>query len=301
MGHRSLSHERDEGREGFSEIEGGCMPTRRFRLNKAERRAAAQKLYAQGLISKIPDWLRVSLVLDIRIDPMASEVAELPSGQVYYALWVELVARQAGLILVDCRITTSWDDQIVLASDEANRFCSPGGPAYSSDGALNGRIENALRFRRRGDLVRGTIFAWGLRPIPNAYRSDALVPFELTFTDSLGNEFAKQGTLRVNRWRTRKAPIPKESLYAGVVTDSESISDRQRRAYLEVCAEKLANSPNRIRIASVTYRSSATANIGRKLPNSRPLSDQQVNGAEGGPTAERKNATVQDRGPINKG
>lgn len=217
------------------------MPSRRFRLNKTEQRAAARKLLARGLISRIPTWLESPPVLDIRIDPMASEVVELPSGQVYFAVWVELVAREAGVNLVHSSITTRWDDQIVLGSDEVNAFCGSGGPAYSHEAALNARIERVLRFRRRGDLVRGTLFFWGLRPIPDACRSDALVRCELTFTDSLGNEFAKRGKLRVNRWRRPRMPIPKESLYAGVVPDSESIRDRQRRAYLEVRAKELAD------------------------------------------------------------
>jgi hypothetical protein len=92
--------------------------------------------------------------------------------------------------------------------------------------------------------------------------------------------------------------IPKETLYAGVVTDS--ISDRQRRAYLEVCAKKLANSresdPDRERDLQIKRNRQYQSKLA-ELPST---SDQQVKGAEGGSREERKDATVQDRGSINK-
>src|SRR5713101_5417835 len=76
---------------------------------------------------------------------------------VVYAIWVQLVARQSGLTLVHCAITTSWDDQIILASDEVSSLCRPGCLDYSPDEVLNERIESYLLFHSRGHLVKGTI------------------------------------------------------------------------------------------------------------------------------------------------
>jgi hypothetical protein len=251
------------------------MPIKKFRLSRAEQaeyRAAAQQLRAQGLIPKISEWLESSPPLDILTRDMSSVVSELPSGTVYYAIWVQLVARQAGLILVDCQITTSWDDQIILGSDEVNFLCSPGGPAYSSDGVLNERIENSLRFHRCGDMVRGTIFFWGLRPIPDAYRTNAIVPFEMTFTDSLGNQLATEGAVHVNRRResTQKMQRRKHTLFDDTGMDYESISEKSRRAYLLTLAEEKTRASggndvkprlNRIRTASGTCERSGQKSL----------------------------------------
>lgn len=222
---------------------GGKMPIKKIRLSKAdlsECRPAAQQLLEWGLISKMPKWLEIPPALDIHIDPMASVAAELPSGQVCYAIRVELVAREAG-VMVDCRITTTWDDQIILGSDEISDFCRPSGPVDSLEDALNRRIENALRFRRRGDLIRGTIFFWGSRPIPSHLRTDAIVPFKLTFMDSLGNEFPAKGTLYLSRRHMQKKAIQKQSIFEGPVPDQVSIGERQRRAYCESVDKERAN------------------------------------------------------------
>jgi hypothetical protein len=210
------------------------MPIRKSRLTRTEQieyRSAAQQLQAQGLIAKPPEWLEGSPPLEILTSSATSNVSELPTGTVYFTIWVQLVARQSALILEDCRIMTSWDDQIILGSDEVNSYCSPGGPVYVSGEVLNGRIENALRFRRCGDLVRGSVFFWGLRPIPDAVRTDAIVPFQLAFVDSLGNWLATDGTLHVNRRRksTREVQSPERGLFSGVYV--ESFEERRRREY----------------------------------------------------------------------
>jgi len=217
------------------------MPHRKARLTRTEQieyRSAAQQLHAQGLIAKLPEWLESTPSVDIQINHMTSEVSELPSGQAYYAVWVHLVARQPGLILEDCRITTSWDDQIVLASDEAKSLCGPEGAVYMPHGVLNEALENALRFHRRGDLVRGTILAWGLRRIPDVYRTDSTVPLELTFTDSLGIPFAVQGAAHVTRCpeSTKGMRRPKESLFDGIC--QPTIAEIARIAYLSALAEE---------------------------------------------------------------
>jgi hypothetical protein len=211
------------------------MPTKRTRLTIAEQthyRANAQQLLARGLISHIPESLKAPPVLDILLDELASEVSETLSGQSFYAVWVQLVARQAGLILANVRITTRWDGEICLASDEVEVLCGPRGPVNALDGVLNERIENGIRFRCRGDMVRGTILAWGLRPIPDAYCTDAMVPFELTLIDSLGNQLGGEGALRVNRLRKSEQKIQgaKETLFDGA--PYESIGEKTRRNYI---------------------------------------------------------------------
>ena len=57
---------------------------------------------------------------------LGSLVSESSHGGVHYAVWVRLVARYACRLL-GCRITTRWDDQIVLNSfDERASLCKLG-------------------------------------------------------------------------------------------------------------------------------------------------------------------------------
>jgi len=206
------------------------MPTEKIRLSRSEQadhRTAVQQLQEWGLIPKTPDQLKSSAALDIRVNPMASQVIELPTGTPYYAIWVELVARQAGLILAYCRITTKWDDQIMLASDEVKRRI-PGAPFYPPEQLLNERLEDGLRFRHRGDTVRGMIIAWGVKRIPDVYRDDSIVPFELAFTDSLGNQSSTRAALQVSRRREpeKKMQRAKEDLFGRL--RGETMKEKER-------------------------------------------------------------------------
>jgi hypothetical protein len=206
------------------------MPIKKNRLNRSEQvehRAAVEQLQAWGLISKTPDRLDGSSALDIRVDHMASKISETRCGTPYYAIWVELVAKQANLILVHCQVTTSWDDQIILGSDEVKSLIGPRGLVYAREGTLNERIENGLRFHSCGDLVRGTIFAWGVRPIPAAYSTGSIVPFQLTFTDSLGNSLVGHGAGHVTRRRKSAEGMRiKKDLFDGVLDNTAGERDR---------------------------------------------------------------------------
>jgi len=125
-----------------------------------------------------------------------------------------------------------------LASDEAKSLCGPEGAVYMPHGVLNEALENALRFHRRGDLVRGTILAWGLRRIPDVYPTDSTMPLELTFTDSLGIPFAVQGAAHVTRCpeSTKGRQRPKDGLFDGIY--QPTIAETARIAYLSALAEE---------------------------------------------------------------
>jgi hypothetical protein len=214
------------------------LPIRKSRLSRSERaehRAAAEQLESWGLIQKTPE-LPGSSALDIHVNGMASQVSEFPSGTVYYAISVEMIARLASLILVYCEITTRWDNGIIVGSDEVKSLCAPEGPVAVPDGILNGRIENGLRFHHCGDLVRGTIFAWGLKPIPDRYHMDAIVSLRLTFTTSLGEQFATRATAHVTRCPKEKVEGPERDIFYGV--REETVGERERRAWREMLVEE---------------------------------------------------------------
>ena len=54
-------------------------------------------------------------------------------------------------------------------------------------------------FHYRGQMVDGVILASGLEPVPDEYRTGAIVPFQLTFTDSLEHEIGVGAELYVDR------------------------------------------------------------------------------------------------------
>ena len=99
------------------------MPTRKLRLNRAEQARyliALRQLQAAGLDFEIPEeLLENSRAVDITVaGGPASSVFDSSRGT-FYAIWVRLVAERPDT-LMDCRMSTDWDDHIVLRSfDEA--------------------------------------------------------------------------------------------------------------------------------------------------------------------------------------
>ena len=186
------------------------MPTRKVHLNTAETAnyfAAAKELQMVGLDLNIPrEWSQQSRLLDVAVaGGPASGAFDLPNGGVGYAIYLRLVARRSRLILQDFEITTQWDDRISLLSvDECGPVCKLGWLPYSRKEVLNQRIQTSLRFHYRGHMIEGTILAMGLKPIPEAYRTGAHVPFQLTFTDSLGHEVNVEAELYYERTTKRK-------------------------------------------------------------------------------------------------
>src|ERR1700675_1959247 len=116
------------------------MPIRKPRLSWAEeatRLACLRQLQAEGLDVEIPeDWRVRNRPLDIIIaSPAECTVRESRTGGIYYAALVRLVARSA-LILTDCDMNTSWDDQIVLESFR-DPVCMLGSEEYWQRDVLN--------------------------------------------------------------------------------------------------------------------------------------------------------------------
>lgn len=166
-----------------------------------------RQLHASGI--DIPDGLlEDSRALDITVGQgPASSVFDSSRG-IFYAVWVRLVAEQPCTVL-GCRMRTDWDDHIVLRSfDEERRVCMLGSLSFTREEVLNHRIENVLRFERRGDWFEGMILANGLRPIPEKYLDGASVPFQLIFEDVFGEEIIYTAKLFVAR--TQREWLPEQ-------------------------------------------------------------------------------------------
>jgi len=184
------------------------MAFRRHNLTKrgiAKHLQRLEQLRKSGVDVQIPpEWRENSRILDIVVaPPLVSQVWNLPTGTVCYAVWTSLLASQSGLTLLGCKISTRWDDQIVLASfDQQKQEVDFGRHFFRQREMLNQRIENYLRLDP-GQLIEGWLLATGLRPIPPEYRSGAIVPFELTFCDQFDREFKVEAGLSVLRTAKR--------------------------------------------------------------------------------------------------
>jgi hypothetical protein len=210
----------------------GAMPNRKLRLNRAEQARhliSARALYAAGVDIEISEeLLENSRALDITVArSLASSVFDSSRGT-FYAIGVRLVAERPDTLL-DCRVSTDWDDPIVLRSfDEERPVCRLGPLSYSRAEVLNQRIENGLRFDRRGDWFEGVILADGLRPIPEKYLDGAIVPFQLTFEDVFGEEIIETATLSVARTGKQR---PAEQRGTGLYGPSSSSESRRLAAH----------------------------------------------------------------------
>ena len=187
------------------------MPIRRLRLSRleeAEQLVYLQQLRAEGHDVEIPeDWPERADDLDIEVAPSWENMLyDARSGGVaYYAIQLRMMARRSGVILLDCDITTDWDDQILLSNiDEQNSLCKLGGLDFERRDVLNSRLENHLRFHDLGEMVEGWLLASGLRPIPQQYRYGAIVPCRLTFRTQFQHEIGVRAYLSVLRAGTQK-------------------------------------------------------------------------------------------------
>ena len=105
--------------------------------------------------------------LDITVvGGLVSLIFNLPSGLAGYAIWLRVVARRSGLILLEqCEVTTEFDDQIELECfDLGGPICQLGQCKHPKSEVLNDRFP--LKFHRRGHRTEGVILATGLKPIP---------------------------------------------------------------------------------------------------------------------------------------
>ncbi len=200
------------------------MGNRKRVLNRAEQAQdlnTLRQLQAEGVNCVTPEKLLTSF-LDITVaGGPANSVFEGSKGM-FYAIWVRLVAKRAGTLL-DCRIRTDWDDHIVVKSfDDERPLCKIGSLDYSRAEVLNHRIQNGLRFERRGDWFEGMILANGLRPIPEKYRDGAIVPFQLTFEDEFGEEISQTAKLSVARTEKQRPTEQRGTGLYGRRSSSES-------------------------------------------------------------------------------
>jgi hypothetical protein len=175
--------------------------------------------------------------LDIRIaGSVATFVFELTAARAGYVISVRLVGRAPGAIL-DCRLTTSWDDDIVLASfsDDGDSMCRLGHLQYPRRQVLNPRIANSMRFAP-GKMIEGVIMATGANPIPEAYRHGLIVPIQLAFLDQNQNEIQENADLFVDRlYKLKSKSMPRRSgLYDRgtiVPTGAEVINHNQQNEF----------------------------------------------------------------------
>jgi hypothetical protein len=212
------------------------MPTRKPHLNRAEQSQhliTLRQLQAPGV--EIPDdLLENSRALNITVARGPASWVFDSSRGTFYAISVRLVAEQP-CTLSGCRMRTDWDDHIVLRSfEEERQVCRLGPLSFAREEVLNQRIENALRFDRRGDWFEGMILANGLRPIPEKYLDGASVPFQLIFEDVSGEEIREAANLLVTRTHGEILPEQQEPGY----TVRAEVPNQGGWPHREACTEQ---------------------------------------------------------------
>ena len=188
------------------------MPTSKQRLTKSKiagHLARAERMRAAGVNIPIReewrDHARGLAALDVAVaGGCATFVFDLATGRDGYVVSVRLVGRGLGAVL-DCRLTTSWDDHIVLSNfpEDGNSMCRLGLLQYPRHQVLNQRIANTMRFAP-GQVIEGVILATGANPIPAVYRHGQIVPVTLVFLDQNENEIHENAELFVDRLSKRK-------------------------------------------------------------------------------------------------
>ena len=127
------------------------MPVRKAKLTRQEEGAYLQclrKLQAEGVKLEIPtQLLRNSSPLSITVfQGFAALAFNTPTGLVSYAVGVRLVA-QRPVTLIECQITTPWDDEIVLESPAStSQVHKIGNQEYPTEKILNLRIAGGTPF-----------------------------------------------------------------------------------------------------------------------------------------------------------
>jgi hypothetical protein len=160
---------------------------------------------------------------------------DLTTARAGYVVSVRLVGQALGAVL-DCRLTTSWDDDIVLASfsDDGDSMCRLGHLQYPRCQVLNPRIANSMRFAP-GQMIEGVIMATGANPITEAYRHGLMVPIQLAFFDQ-NHEIRENAELFVDRlYKLKRKSMPRRSgLYDRgtiVPTGAEVINQNQQTEF----------------------------------------------------------------------
>ena len=109
----------------------------------------------------------------------------------------------SGIVLTDYELRTAFDSGITLENTLGD------GPAFNFVGQifprkqiLNERLEDGLRFHRRGQVVEGWLLWTGSVPLPPNPRDGAFTACQLTFWDSL--EWRIQAEAWLSFFRTTK-------------------------------------------------------------------------------------------------
>ena len=190
-------------------------------LNRSEmlsHLARAEKMVAAGVKIQIrEEWRESARALDKTLDiavggGLATFVFDLTAGRAGYVISVRLVGQALGTLL-DCQLTTSWDDYIVLASfdDGGDSMCRLGLVEYPRDQVLNLRIQNSLRLQP-GQMIEGVILATGVNPIPEAYGHGQIVPITLAFLNQNENQIRETADLFVDRlWKPKPKFAPRKT------------------------------------------------------------------------------------------
>jgi hypothetical protein len=221
------------------------MPVSKRRLTRPETAAhlaRAEKMLATGVNIQIrEEWRESARALDKTLDiavggGLATFVFDLTAGRAGYVISVRLVGQALGTVL-DCRLTTSWDEHIVLASEREDSMCRLGLLEYPRDQVLNLRIQNSLRFQR-GQMIEGVILATGVNPIPEAYRHGLIVPINVAFLDQNENQIRENGDLFVDRlWKPKNKFVPRNTgLFdrGRIVPTREPVTSQEDSSVLQV-------------------------------------------------------------------
>jgi hypothetical protein len=186
------------------------------RREKEEYFRWLQQMQAEGIDVEVPELrLQQPGPLDILIaGGPATGIFDLPGGGAAFVIWVRLVAGRPVTVL-DCAMTTAWDDQIVLQGffDERTPLWRLGHVAFPRSQVLNMRIMDSLHLGYH-KMVEGVILFTGLKPMPESFHHGMIAPFTLVLVDQNENEVRVQAELFVDRtWQhERKVVHPKSSL-----------------------------------------------------------------------------------------
>jgi hypothetical protein len=182
------------------------MPKFKYRLSRAEQaihKQCLRELQAEGIIDEVSeDDLPARHPLEITVGSSAgNRVFETHSGwAAHYAVYVQLVAQESGLVITRWALHNAWDADIAEESPNGNdplwNFC---GQLFPREEILNSRIEDGLRFFRRGQMIEGWLLASGRARIPRKINDGDITACQLAFWDSQGEEIETSVDLSVFR------------------------------------------------------------------------------------------------------
>jgi hypothetical protein len=193
------------------------------RPEKLDHLARAKQMRAEGVDLQIrEEWLEAAHSMEMKAAGVNVEIAQrpleksrrldifiacgparfifdMPGGGAAFAVWVRLVARSLVTVL-NCAVTTAWDDQIVLQAffDERTPLWRLGQKDFPQSEVLVMRIMDALTLNP-GRMAEGWILAVGLKPMPEAFHHGMTVPFTLELLDQYENVIPQDAELFVDR------------------------------------------------------------------------------------------------------